>query len=477
METYINYFKNAIKDYYKILIGCFLVSLIVSIMLMKSIGMGTSTMLFAALFLLLVDMILIKTDKKLSILMFILFLPIYTTVRRIVYFDVLFLRVTFETIYVLVLFIFSFKDIKVKIASYYKNDKRNFNFIVLILTFLIFCINSSFFSPDLMKGISEVHIGIATPIMFLLSFMAYFNKDDKEKVFYALILALSFSCIYGYLQLFSRGISLSAIKSNRIYLTYGFHNVNIFAGILITVFPLLLELVLYKKNSLRKQVFLSLMLLNYVFAILLTFSRGAWLCLLITVFIALLSKKYRKILYIGLIPLVIGFKPIFSYIINRGTTTSFLQNESAVARLQSIFTDLVMIVKYPFGIGGGNFSIAYKKFAFQGYLAMPEDIRFNATVAHYPLEHAHNILLQIAVEFGVVSLIIFIAIILNRLIVCFKSYSYNRPLINSVFIYVIFSTLTGNEFNHKGVITGTLVIFIIFGLISILNEESKSLKN
>lgn len=477
METYINYFKNTIKDYYKVIVGCFLASFIVSIVLMKSIGIGTSLMLFAALFLLLLDIILMKKDKKLSILMFILFLPIYTTVRRVVYFDILFFRVTFETIYVLVLFIFSFKDIKIKIVSYYKNDKRNFNFIVLVLTFLIFCINSSFFSPDLMKGLSEVYIGVATPIMFLLSFIAYFNKEDKERVFYALILALSFSCVYGYLQLFSRGISLSAIKSNRIYLTYGFHNVNIFAGIILTVFPLLLELVLYKKNSFKKQVFLCLMLLNYILAILLTFSRGAWICLIITIFIALLSKKYIKILYVGLIPFVVGFKPIFSYIMHRGTTTSFLQNESAVARLQSIFTDLVIIGKYPFGIGGGNFSVAYKKFSFQGYLAMPENIRFNATVAHYPLEHAHNILLQIAVEFGIISLIIFIAIILNRLIVCFKNYSYNRAMINSVVIYVIFSTLTGNEFNHKGVITGTLVIFIIFGLISILNEESESLKN
>jgi O-antigen ligase len=120
--------------------------------------------------------------------------------------------------------------------------------------------------------------------------------------------------------------------------------------------------------------------------------------------------------------------------------------------------------KYPFGIGAGNFPDAYKVFSFQGYLSMPQSIRFNAITAHYTLEHAHNLLLQIGVEFGIVAAVIFIIIIINRLKLCLRNIEFNRGVFNSILIYSLFSVITGNQFDHKGVITPTIIIFTMFGI-------------
>lgn len=464
------YIRKNLKEYYKLLSVSFLLSAIVSVLLLSSIGMRTAAMLFAALFFLTMNIYLIFKDRKKSILLFLVLLPIYTTVRRICYFDFFFIKITFETIYVAILFIFSFKDI-VKI-------KLNRSFLYLILVFLILCINSSFFSSDIMRSLREVYIGLLTPVMLMMTFITYFHKEDKYKVYYSVISAMNFSCIYGYLQLLMKGArSLSTIKSNRIFLTFGFHNVNIFAGILITILPLLLEMILYKKNTKKEKLYIYLSFLNYTLAIILTFTRGAWLTYIMVIFLSLMGKKYRKILYLASIPAVFLAKPVLSYIINRGTSTSFLNNSSAVARLQSIFTDIIIMKKYPFGIGGGSFGEAYKRFSFEGYLLMPENIRFNAIVAPYPLEHAHNLLLQIGVEFGIVAAIIFVLIIINCIKASWADLSYSSGALIGIVIYFIFSVITGNEFNHKGVITGTVVIFILFGIVHLGSKKNKCKAN
>ncbi|WP_446897561.1 O-antigen ligase family protein [Clostridium sp. LBM24168] len=459
------YICKYLKQYSKIVLISIIVSAVFSLVLSREVGMKTSIMLFAALFCLIINIYLIFVDRKKSILLFLLLLPIYTTVRRVCYFDILFVKVTFETIYISILSIVSFKDIIRSTVDLFKSKENlSFNFILMIMAFLVFCINSAFYSWNILTGLSEVYIGVLMPLMLMLCFITYFRKEDKYCIYYVLILAIDFSCLYGFLQLFARGISMSAIKVNKIYLTFGYNNVNIFAGILISILPLLVEMILYKKNRKVEKLFLYSSFILYSVAVLITFSRGAWLCYIGVIFLSLCSKKYRKILIILLIPAVFIAKPTFSYIIDRGTSTTFFNNESSVARIQSIFTDLVIMKNYPFGIGGGNFAEAYKTFSLQGYLSMPENIRFKANAAQYTLEHAHNLLLQIGVEFGIVAALIFIMIIVNRLKLCLKNIEYSRGTFNCILIYSMFSLITGNQFNHKGVITGTLIIFVVFGI-------------
>ncbi|WP_242823434.1 O-antigen ligase family protein [Thermobrachium celere] len=324
---------------------------------------------------------------------------------------------------------------------------------------------------------SEVYIGIFIPLAFYFTFVVYFNKNLKKFIYFALFIALDFSCLYGFIQIFLRIIKTGQIKIDRVYLTFGFHNVNIFAGILILIIPLILEFILFRENNKKEKVFLISSFMLYTISIFITFSRGAWLCFIMAVIISLISKKYSKLLITVSIILIFISKPLFSFIITRGTSTSFLQNESAVARLQSIFTDFEIIKKYPFGIGGGQFKYLFKEYAVKGYLSMPESIRFNSTVAHYALEHAHNLILQICVEFGIIATILFLLIIINRLRSSFIDFNFNRGAFTSIIVYLFFSIITGNEFNHKGVITGTIILYLIFGIIEISIKDTNEGRN
>lgn len=470
----IEHIRKYWNEYSKILLISIVISAVLSSISYMKIGLKSSALLFAGLFSLLFNVYLIYKDKRKSIILFLLLLPIYVTVRRVCYFNILFIRVTFETIYITILTISSAKDIIKTIRGLFKSkDNSSFNYAFLLLAFLIFSANSSFYSPDIWTGLGEVYIGVLAPVMLMLCFITYFNYSDKYGIYYILIATLDFSCVYGFAQLFSRGISPSAIKANRVFLTFGYNNVDIFAAILISVLPLHTEMIFYKKNKKREKLFLYISFALYSISSLITFSRGAWICYIIVIFMTFCSKKYRKFLLALIIPSVFLAKPVLSFILHRGTTTSLLNNESTIARIQSIFTSMLIMRKYPFGIGGLQFADAYKKFSLQGYFSMPENLRLNATAAHYSLEHAHNLFLQIGVEFGIISAVIFIIIIINRLMKAYRNIEYNRGAINSVLIFCIFSLVTGTELNHKGIITGTLILFIIFGIIQLSTEEGK----
>lgn len=464
--------KKLWKEYNKAFLTSIIAAAVLSLVLSVKIGLKNSAVLFAVLIFLIFNVYLIYKDKRKSIILFLLLLPIYVTARKVCYFNVLFVRVTFETIFITILSLSSIKDIVNTIKGLFKSKYNStFNYLFLLLAFFIFCINSSFYSTDIWTSLGEVYIGVLTPVLLMLCFITYFKYDDKYKIYYIIIAALDFSCLYGFVQLFGRGISPSAINANRAYLTFGYNNVDIFAGILISVLPMLTEMIFYKENSKKEKLFLYVSFALYTISSVITFSRGAWLCYIIVIFMTFCSKKYKKLLLVLLVPSAFIAKPALKYILHRGTTTSLLNNESTVARIQSLFTDILIMKKYPFGIGGLQFAEAYKKFSLQGFFLMPETLRTNAIAAHYSLEHAHNLLLQIGVEFGIISAVIFVIIIINRLRKAAKNVSYNKGAIDSIIIFSIFSLITGTQFNHKGIITGTLILFVVFGIIQLSDRE------
>ncbi len=338
---------------------------------------------------------------------------------------------------------------------------------------VIFAINSISFSQNIVMSLSETYMGLIAPIMFMLCVVSIFTKEDRFKIYYMLIGGLNLSCFYGFFQIFANRIPLNEISRNRALITFGYHNINIFAGILTITLPFIMDMILYKDNTKKEKRFLYISMIICLTALVLTFTRGAWMSFAISIFIILISKKYKKILYFLLAISLFLAKPLLSLMITRGgTTVSFFQNESVIARLQSIFTSIRMMVHYPFGIGAGNFESMYKNFAMEGYFAMPQSFRTQITTANYTLENAHNLWLQIGVEFGVVCSIIFFIIVLNRIALLFKNYSENRANFTSIVIFLIYTVLTGMEFNHKGVITETLIVWIIFAIISLNSSES-----
>lgn len=449
-----------------------IISVVLSLLFFKELGVKDAGMFFLATWLLLIEIYLIKFDVKLSILLFIISFPIMATARKVCYFDFLFFKVTYETIFITILFSFNFKKVKSLFKEYIKDkSSKAFKFTMLLVTLVIFAYNSSIFSINIYSSITEIFISIIIPIMFMFSVIANFDKDDIKKIAYALIISISFSCIYGFLQIFLYHIPFNAISSNRQFLTFGYHNINIFACILMMIMPYLLQAILYEKNSKREKIFLSFALVVSLIALFLTYTRGAWLAFLLVIFLILLSKKYRKFIYgLGLIFIVIA-KPLISFILSRGTSTSILTDESAIARVQSIFTSIRIIMDYPFGTGAATYADMYKKYLDAGYMLMPEGLRSSIHVATYALENAHNLWLQIGVEFGIVCLIVYLLIIINRVRATLKNYPINRASFISLTMFLVFTILTGFEFNHKGVITNNLILWLVFAMIEISNND------
>lgn len=129
------YVLEEIKKYKKIILMSILFSICISLPLFFKIGMKNAAILFVTATILIINIYMVFIDKIKSIIMFIVLFPIYTTVRRLCYFDLFFIRVTFETIYITVLFVYSLKDIKNTIINTYKANELSFKFIILLIAF------------------------------------------------------------------------------------------------------------------------------------------------------------------------------------------------------------------------------------------------------------------------------------------------------------------------------------------------------
>lgn len=456
------------KDHIRNLILLIAFSSVISLLSFKRLGIKDSAMLFIATASITTSIYMAFKDRRKSLLLFIVSLPILVTARKAFYFDFLIFKITYETIYITLIFIVSFKDIVEWCKSLYlKNNKNSFNFFIYICIFLLFALNSSMYSLDITRSIGYTFISVLVPIMFMLCIVTSFRKEDLNSIFYALFIQISFSSLYGFFQVFTNGKSFS----DRSVLSFGYHNVNIYAGLVILIIPFMMDMFFYGKRRIWERIFIGLAMVINIAALYITFTRGALLAFLVSVPVIFFSRRYKYVLFGGGVLGIFAAKPAFSYIVHRGTSTSIFSNESTIARLQSIFTSAKIFENLPFGVGAGNFAEFYKAFSIRGYLAMPEEFRTNILVASYNLEAAHNLWLQIAVELGIICAVVFLAIIINRLIAGIKNFKDNRPAVGAILAYLVFSVLTGVEFEHKGVITITLVIWLIFGIIQINNRE------
>lgn len=465
-------YKLFIKKNYKNILLFALISIFIGGIFFKKLGVKDTVMVIIATFLLCLEIYLIKIDRKKSILLFMISFPILVMARKICNFNFFFFKCTYESIYISTLLLLNIKEFVNEVINYIIKIRGNSRkFMVLIAIFIIFAINSSFFSMNIWNSLSEVYLSILMPITLMFFIIITFNKEDMKKIYYSNILAINFSCLYGFSQILFIRVPFKGIKLNRGLITFGYHNINIFAGVLMLIIPLIIELILYHNNSIKEKIFLYFSIIINMIALIFTFTRGAWISFIVILFIMLISKKYKKILYLFTVIFALVSTKLIPFIISRGTNVSFFQNESAIARIQSFFTSKQILLKFPLGVGGGGFAQMYKIYATQGYLSMPESFRHKIVTATYSLESAHNLWLHIGVEFGIVCAVVFFSIIMNRILKLLANYSENRATFASIISYLIFSVLTGVEYNHKGIITATLIIWVIFSIIEINSKE------
>jgi O-antigen ligase len=161
--------------------------------------------------------------------------------------------------------------------------------------------------------------------------------------------------------------------------------------------PLGLSLLWYRKKLVYKGIFLAMLGVMGI-CMLYTFSRGAWLGLMVALvgFCIVRDKRLFALFLIALFILPFVLPPS---VINRFTSIGNLQDTSSSYRMSILVGSLRMVQDYwvsGIGLGSQAFKAIYPKYALA------------AAYAH----HSHNIYLQIVLEMGAAGALVFMLMIL-----------------------------------------------------------------
>ena len=178
-----------------------------------------------------------------------------------------------------------------------------------------------------------------------------------------------------------------------------FENPNVLGEFLILVFPITLALALTAKRS-YERFFLGVVALLDIWCLIFTWSRGAWIGLIVAVLI--FGCVYRKD-FLTFVTLALPWFGVFVFLKKDSLILTRLTGfgDSSTSYRLGIWRGVARMLQdfglYGIGIGEEAFTKVYPLYALAGMEAAP---------------HAHNLYLQIAVEMGAFALAIFVAFIL-----------------------------------------------------------------
>jgi len=313
----------------------------------------------------------------------------------------------------------------------------------------------------------------------LVSYIALFylvlNTITTHKRFYYLLwvifLTVSFYALYGILQY--RGLIEKNYWAEANSLASRFINSNHFVDYLtMSIFPML-GLLISGHSFLMKLFILPLLGLNCI-ALIYTQSRFGWLSFLLAsaIFIILLfkysgiSQKKFSLFVFMLVACSLLLVAFFGkdVILKRFQAISGTGYYSIIQRVQIWWGTLKAIVHYPWGTGLGTFEHVYPQFRIHS--------------DRFRVDYAHNGYLQIALELGILGLIVVIWLIYQYLKFVFRAFKstdnkkntiLNLGILASIFVILIHALV---DFGLQ--IPANAVIFaIISGLLMSQFNQSK----
>jgi O-antigen ligase len=138
-----------------------------------------------------------------------------------------------------------------------------------------------------------------------------------------------------------------------------------------------------------------------------TLSRGGWLgAFFSAVFYGLRSKQIRRVLAVAMIGIIIVISVVAPF---QTRLKSIFSIERNMDRITIWSITLKMIADHPIlGIGTSMFSSHW-------------DTSYRPSDSSASIAYAHNIILQIAVEFGIIGLAVFALIIIHVVLIAFRA--------------------------------------------------------
>lgn len=275
---------------------------------------------------------------------------------------------------------------------------REFKFVVcrqnyLIIGFLLTIIISIIFAVD--KSYFWIHFVGIIRVFFI--YFAIINLITSKKHFIHLVWALIL--IFG---IPSIEAVIEYLQHGTIYRRIGdpvWGDNNYFSQLLTMTIPLAFYLI-FTSRSFLKNLILTILCLSMITTITITFSRSGFMGLLTVLTIILLkSKKKFYLLPIG-ISLVIGLIYLLpaNYKDRIHSIITYQQDISAMRRVYAWEAGLNMVKQHPLtGVGLGNFE--------------PLSKEYNPSLPDFLT--AHNFLIHLAGECGIIGVILFLALIIT----------------------------------------------------------------
>ncbi len=285
-----------------------------------------------------------------------------------------------------------------------------------ILLFTVVAAASIFVSPD--WGFSTYNF-ILLWGRYLLLYWLFANSVTSfrqvKQIIVAMLLSALLVSLYGVFQYFSHVQMLSPewidkdqfpdIKT-RVFSTL--YNPNLLAAYLVAVISLTLSFIGSVKQT-KEKCALAVILISCLACLVFTYSRGAWLSLLIMILL-LGTIVNRKLLWslMGVPALIFLFK---ESLLKRLYSIVNPSDTSATLRIALWESTVEMIKEHPWlGIGWGAYWLVYPEYNF-----FIED-------AQTIIYHAHNMYLNIMAELGILGLTVYLVIVFFHLSLVYRLY-------------------------------------------------------
>ncbi len=272
---------------------------------------------------------------------------------------------------------------------------------VMLLLFPILCIASTFFSFALMDSakVAFMWLGLFFCVLFLRRVV-----DTRRKLtatLWSMILGAAASGCYGLFQYLSGKVdttwtdtALFEGLSLRVYSTFA--NPNVFGEFILLAMPLCAALALYSKGRKRWLLWGIDLLLGV--NLLLTYSRGCYVGLLLTALIFLwnFSKKWTVAALVAAVPVALAVMP--QSIIDRILSIGNMNDSSTSFRMWIYIGTLFMLADYWYcglGLGEKAFNAVYPLYALPAIVA----------------PHSHSLFFQLVISFGILGLVYMILLL------------------------------------------------------------------
>ncbi len=254
-------------------------------------------------------------------------------------------------------------------------------------------------------------LSLHSALMYVVFLSIYFLVSNafirKTWIYRGIKLIVLTTSVVALVAIFEDGVISSSWVDMSVFADIGARissflgNPNMLGVYLVIVFPFVLAQMLMSKRRMGKLMYMVCALAVFT-CIVMTWSRGAWLGLIVSVLLFLLIYNFKNIwiIFAGAVTLPLWYGFIPQNMINRFMSILHMSDSSVIYRFNTWRGVLNMIYDNllgGIGVGESAFKSSYGEYAVAG----------TETVMH-----SHNLFLEIILELGIVGFILFAAIMI-----------------------------------------------------------------